>query len=598
ARDHLLRWGRPLGPRDDTPWSDSNPLAEAFRVGAGRIGISATALALVVAPLVPVLDLDVFGIGPGDGDDEIKIEKPIADMRRDLQQGEDVPLVRVTTDDPDPEYLRVAVLNRFTGAEWSSGNRVVTGGPDGDLPEPPGLSSSVPRDTYDYEVDVEDEFVSTWLPTQYPASSVVADGDWQYDPATLDFVADGDQTTAGMSYSMTAIEPEYGTTGEFFEDSVPSDVGEESLALPSGIPEEVSSWAFRATAGAVNDYERALLLQRWFREDGRFRYSLERAPEGTGGDTLEAFLSEDGRVGYCEQFASAMAVMARYVGIPSRVAVGFLSPTPTGAGEYVYSTDDLHAWPELYFAGAGWVRFEPTPSSVAETVPDYSRVAVDVEPVPTGSQASEQTDRPSASRPDDQASTAAPDQQGGDEGAGSDGGVEWGALLLRALAGLAVLAVLVLLALAPRAYRGVLRRRRLDGAPDDVWAELRATALDLELPWPDGRTPREIGTVIADRLGDPTAPALGERPRTGPAVHPPATEALDALITAVELQRYALPGRAPHQRLAERAETCIGSLLAGSTRSQRLRAVWLPRSLWQRRATTTVEVAEREPERV
>ncbi|MGM3293757.1 transglutaminase-like domain-containing protein, partial [Escherichia coli] len=84
---------------------------------------------------------------------------------------------------------------------------------------------------------------------------------------------------------------------------------------------------------------------------------------GNGGDELEEFLTddEDGRTGYCEQFASAMAVMARSLGIPARVAMGFLEPTEEGRGQWVYSTDDLHAWPELYFAGQGWVRFEPTP---------------------------------------------------------------------------------------------------------------------------------------------------------------------------------------------------------------------------------------------
>ena len=135
----------------------------------------------------------------------------------------------------------------------------------------------------------------------------------------------------------------------------------------------------RGDDGALSDYEAALLLQAFFREN--FEYDLEQAPEGIGGNAFETFLSDTapgGRTGYCEQFASAMAVMARMVSIPARVAIGFLAPEDLGNGNFEYSSYDLHAWPELYFEDAGWVRFEPTPSGRAEAAPDYSTVPVDV----------------------------------------------------------------------------------------------------------------------------------------------------------------------------------------------------------------------------
>ena len=83
-----------------------------------------------------------------------------------------------------------------------------------------------------------------------------------------------------------------------------------------------------------------------------------------------AFL--DDRVGYCEQFAASMAIMARVIGIPSRVAVGFLEPDKATNGSWEFSAHDLHAWPELYFPGSGWVRFEPTPQDRATEVPGYT----------------------------------------------------------------------------------------------------------------------------------------------------------------------------------------------------------------------------------
>ena len=97
--------------------------------------------------------------------------------------------------------------------------------------------------------------------------------------------------------------------------------------LPDDLPPIVDDLAVQVTQDAKTPYEKAVALQNWFREDGGFTYALERA-SGNGSDALVEFLSDGpgGRTGYCEQFASAMAVMARELEIPARVAVGFLQP--------------------------------------------------------------------------------------------------------------------------------------------------------------------------------------------------------------------------------------------------------------------------------
>lgn len=110
------------------------------------------------------------------------------------------------------------------------------------------------------------------------------------------------------------------------------------------------------TESAATPYDAALALQTWFRET--FEYQLD-TPSGHGADALGEFLSR--RAGYSEQFAGAFAVMARTVGIPSRVAVGFTSGTVDEVGWYEVFGTDAHAWPELWFDGLGWVPFEPTP---------------------------------------------------------------------------------------------------------------------------------------------------------------------------------------------------------------------------------------------
>lgn len=586
AREHLFRWGRALGPKDSTPWRHGHPVREAAKAGAGRIGITATALALVVPLFVPVLSTDLFDLGSGGNGGDIRIRKPIADMRRDLERGEDVPLVRVATDDPAPSYLRISVLNRFTGQEWSSGDRDVPqeNTADGALPAPVGLSDSVPRAQYDYEVQVTDQLNSTWLPTQFPAAAVRAEGDWRFDPTSMDFLAaDDDLDTRGLSYSLTSIAPRYGTDGRFFRDAPGGTVPDEMLELPPGIPAIARDLARSVTQPAKNDYERALMLQRFFRSDGGFTYDLRRAPAGTGNDTLESFLAPGGRVGYCEQYASAMAVMARVVGIPARVAVGFLEPTRMDDGRWEYSSHDLHAWPELYFAGAGWVRFEPTPSGRVDSVPDYSRVPVDRSEEDPGDATSSAapsgtaTVAPSAvpTRPTEAPAATGATDSGASSHTGRNLAIGGGVLL--------VLLLVAALLLGPRSVRTTARRTRLGGGPDEQWAEVRATALDLGVPWPEGRSPREAGTVLLDHLADPAAPPM-ERPRTGAEAAPQAADALERLVHGVERARYARPGSvatAVRPASREDVELVVAALNAGVGPRQRRLAQWLPRSVWR-----------------
>ncbi|GAA1523586.1 transglutaminaseTgpA domain-containing protein [Nocardioides humi] len=591
SRDHLLRWGRTVGPEEDTLWRHGNPLQEALRAGAGRIGVTATALALVIPTFLPAVGFDVLDLGTGRGDGDIRIRKPIADMRRDLERGRDVPLVLVRTQDPSPSYLRISVLNRYTGEEWSSGDRDVARSnvAAGDVPLPPGLSDEVPRTPYAYEVSITDELDSTWLPTQYPVSAVDAPGDWRFDPSTMDFLAADDELdTRGITYRMTALDLDFGTNLNFFRDAGSGDVPEEVLDLPSSVPPIVRTLAREVTTGATSDYERARLLQRWFRQDGGFTYDLSKAPKGTGNQTLEGFLATSGRVGYCEQFASAMAVMARVLGIPARVAVGFLQPDQIADDTWEYSSHDLHAWPELYFAGSGWVRFEPTPSGRVGNVPFYTRAPVDGgSDDPRGGPTGATSATPGATST--VAPSAGPNQRPEiDRDPGTAGDGDESGLPTPVLAGGLVLLVLLLAGAAalggPTALRARARRTRLAGTPDDVWAEVRASAVDLGLPWPAGRSPREAGGALLDHLADPTArPA--ERPRTGAAAAPEAADALERLVLAVERSRYARPGAVAtleRTALAEDGALVVASLEAGVTPRVRRRARWVPRSVWGR----------------
>jgi Transglutaminase-like superfamily/TgpA N-terminal domain len=111
------------------------------------------------------------------------------------------------------------------------------------------------------------------------------------------------------------------------------------------------------TQRATSPYAAVLALESWLRQRGGFTYN-ERPPV-TDGPPLVNFVTTS-KAGYCQHFAGAMAVMARLLGIPARVAVGFTSGRLRD-GAWVVNDHDAHAWVEVWFAGHGWVPFDPTP---------------------------------------------------------------------------------------------------------------------------------------------------------------------------------------------------------------------------------------------
>jgi transglutaminase-like putative cysteine protease len=580
--EQVARWGRNLG---------EDPLARGrgggtgtIRATAGRVGGIATALAIILPVGIPTFQLRFFDIGQGPGGgSEISVTNPMTDLKRDLVQGRDVPLLRVRTDDPAPAYLRIASLIRFSANEWSAGDRDVPADnlPTGPMPALQGVAGNVPRRTYDYEVTVSDSFSSSWLPTQAPISRITAPGDWRYDPSTMDFIAGSDGLdAAGARYSMTGVQLRL-AAADLADAGPPStQVSTDYTQLPPGMPALVRTFANDVTREAPTRFEKAVALQDWFRRNGGFVYDTTVSP-GNGTDDLVAFLSEgpDGRRGYCEQFASAMAVMARMLGIPARVSVGFLQPEPVGGDLWEYSSHDLHAWPELFFAGAGWVRFEPTPGQRAGSVPDYTTQQVPVGNPGGGAATSLPRDQRLPGRSGGPG-TRESDQPSPSAGDSSTGPTWWP--LLGALAGTGLVAVVLVL---PRGLRRRRRARRLAGGPEDAWAELRATAIDLGVPWPDGRSPRETATGLVAHFGAPVDENTAQRPARGAHVAPDAVHALDRLVHELELVRYARDGgRAGGHQPHVHAETgtCLEALSGGAPSGARRRAAWWPRSVVSR----------------
>lgn len=580
----LTRWGRQIS--DPGPFFESSQVpvsTQAIRSSARKIGFTATGLALVLPIFVPTFETTLFG-GPGGGDgdgESVAITNPMADLQRDLVRGEDNDLVWVTTDAPDPSYLRISVLDSFDGRTWKPSGRDIPPEQraDGDIPRPAGLGADVAAEDLAYSYEISDDLRSIWLPTPYPVSSLDIDGDWRYDTTTLDFIsADDGQTTRSIDYSLRALDVQ--PTAEELATSGPidEDILRPYTALPRGASDVVQDLTRRLTEDAPNRFEKAVALQDWFRRDGGFVYSLER-DAGNGLNDLEQFLGEGpgSRIGYCEQFAAAMAVMGRSIGIPSRVVVGFLRPEDVDDETYVYSAHDLHAWPEMYFEGVGWTRFEPTPGARATSVPSYTEDQQPEDepsvPVPSNDPLQNQ-DRPDQGL-EDQVAT---DTTGGGSGGAFRQALPWVVSLL----------VLALLGVAPRLARAWVRRRRWSRATTPVnaaeaaWSELRDSAIDLRVPWDDSVTLRTRARGLVSSFGEPTSGDDEERPTRALAVgaqaNPEANQALERLVRFVERARYARSVD-PVAGVEDDVDLCVTTLRDGASMKRRLLATWLPVSL-------------------
>jgi hypothetical protein len=375
--------------------------------------------------------------------------------------------------------------------------------------------------------------------------------------------------------------------------SAPLSITNQYDALPSNVPEVVRRIASQVTKNADSRFERAVALQDWFRDN--FRYSL-KTRAGDGNDALEQFVTpgKGHRVGYCEQFASAFAVMARSLQIPTRVAIGFLHPHRTESGTWVYSAYDMHAWPEVYFRGSGWVRFEPTPAGRTGGVPAYTTqtpVKPSKGPSTRASGGGKVTTDPTSAATKHNDLTAS-----SSSGKGSGSRIPWVAILVVLL----VIVVVGALVLVPGAVRRSRRARRLQGGAEDAWAELRDSAVDLGVAWPARRSPYETGYLLAAWFGaEPDGPPL-IRPPKGRGLAPGAEYSLEQIVRTLERVRYARSADDVPGALADHVRTCIVSLEHGCTRGAIRRAHWLPRSLFGRARRTSARSADlgREPEAV
>ncbi len=416
--------------------------------------------------------------------------------------------------------LRAFTVDQFDGREWHRSDtgvdapwkpgQVLGGGPG----TPTTIQPANPR-VLDVAVTVKN-LEQSELPISTFARTVQIDGPWTYD-ATKDEVDGRRPTAAGQTYSMQVFVPVL-TADDLATARVGTPPGSNDyLQLPdSAHINDVRATARQIVGGAQTPYAQAMALQSYLRSTANFTYDT-RVPPATTNDAVWDFLQD--RRGYCVQFATAMAIMARTLGIPTRVAVGFLPGDAVQTGNqftYVVSGKQAHAWPELYFQGYGWVRFEPTPAQQTGQPPIWSD--------PLANQGG------SSTIPND---ALVPGQNPHSPGTATGPGT---ATTGGALGGygpwLPVTGTIVALLLAAMAAVVVTRRRRgsTELTCEHAWHQLRR-ALDrrASITWSDATTPRAAVRLVQARLIE----------QTGGALDGPALDALTQLATAVEQERYA-----------------------------------------------------------
>jgi transglutaminase-like putative cysteine protease len=565
ARDERSRWGR-LMPR---PAGASKAAVKAL--SARRIAVIAIVVALAVPLILPVRKSNLLadalhgGRGSGDGGSGVSLD-PFVRLKGQLNRHDPVKLLNVDTADlgsRNPFYLGELVLDRYDASGWRQGSR----GPA----EPVTDSTTFVADpdvsrpsiqTFNFTARIASVNLDDVALPLFQSPSHISDlsGSWVWSTQQATLV--GGRIQKGDHYTESVVEPNPSTAQLRQAKSLARDPALRRWLEYPAMPNFVTSTVKTITKGKTTPYDKAAAILAYFvGTNSSFTYSLSTKTGDSGSDLVDFLRNQ---VGFCQQFAAAMAIMLRLAGVPSRVVVGYTHSVPDTNGSFTVTTNDAHAWVEGYFDGIGWVPFDPTPlvgtdAGRAAAIPWAPRATSNPGAV-TGAGSSNVRGGEQNKR-----TTVVPEATGGPAGQGSGGLPMWATWLLVGIAGLVVLVLLV-----PALVRLQRRRRRLRAAardPDPLWRELADTAVDLGYVWSPVRTPRQVVTWLRRE-----------------AVDGDAEKALRTLAGAVERSRYAASAQdAGGRTLVAELRRVEVSLRSTRTGWERTRARLLPLSLgWTR----------------
>lgn len=493
-----------------------------------------------------------------------------ARLRGELTDSNSVDVLRVAGL-TRPEYLRTVALEKWTPDTGFGIGPVVANADDIDGALP--ANGAVPVAT-EIATITPQHFRDKYLPLYLAATAV--DGiepGWNYDAALRSVFRSTPATPD--PYTIT-VDATTASAAQLRGEPIATDA---ALTEAGSLPAEVTRLARSITANATTPFDQVDAILHYFTDPKNgFSYSL-KTPLGNSGSALVDFLTT--KQGYCEQYAAAMTIMVRALGIPARVGIGFTQGERLADGSYQVRSTNAHAWVEVPFADSGWVIFDPTPAVDGQGgLQGFTPgpVGTDASTTGTGALASSAaptapTTTPSLKGANPTRGQTIPDADAAQSPAGGSQGADLATVLRWALLGLAAAAVVLLLVLAPALVRRLRRRRRYAraasgsvGAASAAWREVTDTMLDhgLELHSEDS------ARVTANKLAQ--AARLSTRERG----------ALRLIITTAEQEWYA-----ETQQAAPDLRAGIDAVVGGLRRTEptRLRHRWWPPSLRLGRAT-------------
>jgi len=479
--------------------------------GVALAGMAATLAASALASALPLPSQPIGPVGnllnttpnPANASYSAGIP-PQVDVGDLLRQGTRRELFTVAAD--TPAYWRTTSLEEYSsanGGEWTlkaSGSGAVG----------QGLSGRAPVGALHQQYAIG-PLGERWMPAAFEPVRVSR-------PGTLVVRASGtlvaDQSSVqGLAYTVDSRLPAaVPTLAQQLATAaaVPSSL-RQYLSLPSDVPAVVRSTARSVTATSTLPYDQARALRDYFRSQFTYDASVRLGDDEAA---MATFLST--RRGFCVQFAATYAVMARSLGIPSRLAVGFTPGTKVG-GVYHVTNLDAHAWPEIWLAGIGWTDlFDPTPRTtdpgasarpseppVSVSRPTSTPTTVPATATPSPGSTGRGTPSPTPSPAPNRVTVSRPSPSSGISALG------WVLVIL------GVVAVGILAALVTAMARKTRRRARRRAAPDPAdqvagaWAEALDGLRAARVAWPSSLTPYEVAEQVPARVGDRLADPLG-----------------------------------------------------------------------------------------